>query len=58
MQNHEENHLVEDINVVMRQVEEDKASKAAERPLPHGTDVGALQIEVSEVGRVVEGTFG
>lgn len=47
-------HLVEDVDVVVRQVEEDQPPQAAEGPLPHGADVAALQGQVRQVGRVLE----
>lgn len=51
-------HLVEDLDVVVGQVEEDQASKAAEGPLLHPTDVTTLQRQVSQVGRVFESPCG
>lgn len=50
--------LVEDLNVVVSQVEEDQASKAAESPLLHPTDVAALQRQVSQVGSVPKSPGG
>ena len=47
-------HLVEDLNVVVGQVEENQATEAAESPLLHRADVTALQRQVSQVGRVFE----
>lgn len=51
-------HLVEDLNVVVAQVEEDQAPEAAERPLFHLVDITALQRQVSQVGSVFESPGG
>lgn len=51
-------HLVEDLNVVVGQVEKDQTAEAAESPFFHPADVAALQRQVSQVGSVFESTSG
>lgn len=51
-------HLVEDLDVVVGQVEEDQAAEATESPLLHPADITALQGQVSQVGRVFESPSG
>lgn len=50
--------LVEDLNVVVRQVEENQTAEAAESPLLHAADVAALHGQVSQVRGVSEGPRG
>lgn len=51
-------HLVENLNVVVSQVEENQAAEAAESPLLHTADVGALHGQVSQVRGVSESARG
>lgn len=47
-------HLIEDLNVVVGQVEEHQAPKSTKCPLFYLEDVTALQGQVSQVGRMFE----
>lgn len=47
-------HLIEDLNVVVGQVEENQSAEATESPLLHPADVTALQRQVCQVRSVSE----